>query len=342
VAVEKLVGRIERGEVGTAGAQKALRRAEVAPDPYPQWVVVLARLASVAGWVVFSGGNWLSAVVGVVASAMVLPVLEVVRRLRVPDVFVVLAGALLVVLVPYAAVWAGLAFAVGPAVIGGLYQFLPGRALVASVNDGLSGAPLTALARGLQAVVVAVGVAIGVLAALGIADTLDIDLPDVAVGQWGTWVTMVAAGVAVGALAIGRQVPAVAVVPVVVLGMAVWLVANDLGTTSNWQRESAVALAALVLGLAGKVLARVQRTVPVLYTGVAVLVLVPGTILYEAMLQFAVGANQRGAELTLRAITIAMAIAAGTTLGVAVGRIVPGLSSPLRLVAPGRGVPPSR
>jgi uncharacterized membrane protein YjjB (DUF3815 family) len=280
--------------------------------------------------------------VGVAATALLLPLLSLVARSRVPDVFVVLVGAAGVVLLPYAVVWVGLEFAVGPAVIGGLYQFLPGRALVSSVSDGLSGAPVSALARGLQAIVVAVGVAVGVLAALGIVDTLDIDLPAIAITPWPAVVTMVAAGVAVGALAIARQVPVVAVAPVVGLGMLLWLVANDLGTSGNWQRESAVGAAALILGFAGQLLARLQRTVPALYTGVAVLVLVPGTILYSAMLQFALGENQAGAELTLQAITVAVAIAAGTTLGVAVGRAVPGLSLGGRSAIALRRPPPSR
>jgi uncharacterized membrane protein YjjB (DUF3815 family) len=271
-----------------------------------------------------------------------LPLLALVARSRVPDVFVVLVGAAGVVLVPYGVVWAGLEFAVGPAVIGGLYQFLPGRALVSSVSDGLSGAPVSALARGLQAIVVAVGVAVGVLAALGIVDTLDIDLPAIDITPWPAVVTMAAAGVAVGALAIARQVPVVAVAPVVGLGMLLWLVANDLGTSGNWQREAAVGLAALILGFAGQLLARLQRTIPALYTGVAVLVLVPGTILYSAMLQFAVGQNQSGAEQTLQAITVAVAIAAGTTLGVAVGRAMPGLSRGSRPSIGVRRPPPSR
>lgn len=342
VAVEKLIGRIERGEVGTAGAKAALERAAVLPDPYPAWLVTVARLASVAGWVVFSGGGPQAVAVGVAATALMLPLLALVARSRVPDVFVVLVGAAGVVLVPYGVVWAGLEFAVGPAVIGGLYQFLPGRALVSSVSDGLSGAPVSALARGLQAIVVAVGVAVGVLAALGIVDALDIDLPAIDITPWPAVVTMAAAGVAVGALAIARQVPVVAVAPVVGLGMLLWLVANDLGTSGNWQREAAVGLAALILGFAGQLLARLQRTIPALYTGVAVLVLVPGTILYSAMLQFAVGQNESGAEQTLQAITVAVAIAAGTTLGVAVGRAMPGLSMGSRPSISVRRPPPAR
>jgi len=341
VRVEKIIGRIEAGEMDLARATVAIERASQAPDPYPSWVVAIAGLVSVAGWVVFSGGGPQSVAVGVASSAAVLPLIALVRRLRVPDVFVVTAGAAGVVFLPYVAVWVGLEFAVGPAVVGGLYQFLPGRALVASVGDGLSGAPVSALARGLQAVVVAVGVALGVLGALALADALAIVLPPVAPLRWGVVVTALAAGAAVGSLAIARQVPWRSVLPVVALGMVVWIVAKEVGEELGWQREASVAVAGLLLGLGGLLMARIQRTVAVLYTGVAVLVLVPGTLLYSSMLQFALGFNQQGAELLLQSVAIAVAIAAGTTLGLALGRAIPGLARTVLTAAPGgRGTPP--
>lgn len=327
VLVQRLVTRIESGELEIAEAHAELARAAVAPDPYPSKVVILARLVSVAGWVVFSGGNWQSVLAGVAATALALPVVAAVGRVRIPDVFATLFGAITVVMLPYALVWAGWDFPVGAAAVGGLYQFLPGRMLVASVNDGLSGSPVSALARGLQAVVSAVGVAVGVLATLRLAEVIGIQIAAIQVGRWGVIITMLAAGAAVGALAVGRQVPPIAVLPVMGLGMVVWLLANDLTVENQWARPVAVGVAALLLGFGGRVLARLQRTVSTLYTGVAVLVLVPGTILYSAMLGFALGETSLGGELTVQAVSISVAIAAGTTLGVAVGRAVPALST---------------
>lgn len=341
VRVDRIIDRIEAGEIDLARAIVAVERAAKAPDPYPAWVVAFAGLLSVGGWVVFSGGGLDAAAVGIAASALVLPILGFVRRLKLPDVFVVLVGAAGIALLPYVAVWLGVEFAVGAAVIGGLYQFLPGRALVASVGDGLSGAPVSALARGLQAVVVAVGVAVGVLASLALVEALNITLPDVGPQRWDTPITALAAGTAVGALAINRQVPWRSVLPVVLLAMVVWVVARELRIELGWQREAAIGLAGLLVGFGGLVLARIQRTVAVLYTSVAILVLVPGSQLYTSMLQFALGNNGLAAELLLQAVGIALAIAAGTTLGVAIGRAVPGLAR--HVIPPGilnRGSPP--
>jgi uncharacterized membrane protein YjjB (DUF3815 family) len=73
----------------------------------------------------------------------------------------------------------------------------------------------------------------------------------------------------------------------------------------------------------------------VLYTGAAVLVLLPGSILYLAMVAFAQDLTGPGAELVIQAVSVAVAIAAGTTLGVAAGWAIPGFGTTWRLVGGG-------
>jgi uncharacterized membrane protein YjjB (DUF3815 family) len=84
-----------------------------------------------------------------------------------------------------------------------------------------------------------------------------------------------------------------------------------------------VFLGGALIGVAGQIMARIQRTTATLFTASAVYVLVPGTLIYLAMLAFAQGDNDLGTDLTGQAIRIAIAIAAGIALGVAVGRSVP-------------------
>jgi len=277
--------------------------------------------------------------VAVATTAVVWPLMGLVRRVRLPEVFQLAAAAFAVAALPYLAAWAGLTFVVVAAVVGGLYQLLPGRLLVASVADGLAGSPLSALARGLQAVVIAVGVALGVLGALRLMDALGVAPPEAQGPGFPWWATMLAAGVAVVGLAVARQIPVATIVPVGALAMVVWIVGR--GTAPEaWRQEAAAGLGALVLGFGGQVLARAQHTVPVLYTGTAVLVLVPGTILYAAMFSFASGDPSLGGEFTALAVTISVAIAAGTTLGVALGRILGQVPRAVGLL-PTTGGPPA-
>jgi uncharacterized membrane protein YjjB (DUF3815 family) len=81
--------------------------------------------------------------------------------------------------------------------------------------------------------------------------------------------------------------------------------------------------AAVVLGLAGQILARLQRTTATVFSTTAVYVLVPGVTFYLAMLAFAQGESALGIDLTVQALGIAAALAAGIALGLAIGRAVP-------------------
>lgn len=329
VAVEQLIRRIESGDADLDTAWDQLEKIAAAPGPYRRWQLVLAHLLGVGGWVLFANGDGVSVAAGILAAVLILPVVSVVRRSRIPDVFVVFVGSVVVVAVPYALVWAGLEYRVNPAVLGGLYQFLPGGLLVASVNDGLSGAPLSSLARGLQATVTAVGIALGVLAAFSLADTLAVSAPQVPAGTWPPVVTVIAAGIALAGLAVAREVPPRSVAAVALLGMGVWLVSYA-APTEEWGRNLVVAVAAFVLGVGGQFLARLQRSINTVYTGIAVLVLVPGFALFWAMRLFAADEGEAGMDFVFQALTVSAAIAAGIVLGIAVGRSVPRPRPPLR------------
>lgn len=332
--VRDLVEAIERGEVTLEEASDRLTEIESSPDPYHPAVQVVARLASVAAWTLFAGGDAISMVAAVLAAVVVRGAFTLVVRSRVPEIFATVVSSLVVVLVPY-----GLGdlvdYRVSPAVVGGLYQLLPGAALVAAVTDGLSGALQSATARGLQAMVTAVGVALGVLGGLSIADGFGIVLPDVPAGPWAGWVTALAAAVAVGLLAVARLVPLRFALAIGPLAAVVWGV-SWLGSTTEADGTIAVGAAALILGVASGLLSRLQRGVPTMYTSTAVLVLVPGTTIYLAMLSFARGANEAGLTLTIDALAVSLAIAAGTTLGLVIGRTVPRPPSPLALLPRGR------
>lgn len=335
VDVQRLVDRIERNEVTLDEAWDALDEIEASPGPYTTFWRFVADLVSVAAWVVFAGGDVISVLSAVVATLGVRGAFELVGRTRVPPIFATVASAFVIVAVPYGLAWTGVGFRVSPAVVGALYQLLPGAALVASVSDGLSGSLQTSVARGVQAMVTAIGVALGVLAGLSASDALGIELPEVPAGPWSPPVTAVAAALAVGFLAVARRVPFEYVGAVTCLAGGVWAVAY-LGPANGVGADVTTALAALVLGLGGRMVSRLQHSVSTIYTSTAVLVLVPGTTIYLAMLAFAREANEAGLTLTIDALTTSLAIAVGTTIGVALGGSVPRPPSPLRLVPMGR------
>lgn len=174
VALEGLSRRIAMGECSLPDADREIDEIRALPNPYPLWGRFAAGLIAAAAWTLFSSGNFYSAAAAMAAAALVAPIVILVSRSRVPDVFATFVAALIVVAVPYAVAWADIPIRVAPAVVGGLYPLLPGYALVASVVDGLSGAPLSSVARGLQALVVATALALGVLAAIKAVEFLEI------------------------------------------------------------------------------------------------------------------------------------------------------------------------
>jgi uncharacterized membrane protein YjjB (DUF3815 family) len=268
--------------------------------------------------VVFAGGGSAAVAAGVTAALIIALVVPRMVRTGAPQLFGTFAAAFVVVMVPWLFLWAGLPMALTAAVAGGLYPLLPGGALVASITDGISGAPLSALAKGLQAMVVAVSLAVGVLAALVIMEQVTIDrLPEVRTVP--RLVVMAAAGVAVGAMGVARNLPLRGVVPVAVVGMLAWA-APEVLPSEDQARVLAVLVGGFVLGLGAQLAGRLQDAPAIVYTSTSVYVLVPGLTIYQSMLAFAQGADELGGDLALQALRVAAAIAAGVALGLLVGR----------------------
>lgn len=319
--LEHLARRIEGQEVSIEEASRELDRLDESPTRYSRPVAFAAAVVSAAAWVVFAGGGLVGAAAAVLAALLVTGVVAPLARTRIPTVFATFLTTVVVVAVPHGFAWAGIPIALTPAVAGSLYPLLPGGALVASVTDGLSGAPLSALAKGLQATVVAVAIAAGALTTLGVADQLDITSdalpspsPALAVGA--------AAGVAVAGLAVARSMPMRFVAPPAIVGMVawtvVWFVAGEL-----LHPTLATFTAAVVIGVGSQLVARLLRTTATLFTSTAVYVLVPGITFYLAMVAFAQGSSVMATDLVLDAVRTAGAIAAGIALGLALGRSMP-------------------
>jgi uncharacterized membrane protein YjjP (DUF1212 family) len=319
--LEDLARRVEAHEVRIEEASRELDRLDESPPRYSRPVAFVAALVAAAAWVVFAGGGLVGAAAAVVAAVLVELVVVPLARTRVPAVFATFVATVVVVAVPHSFAWAGISIALTPAVAGSLYPLLPGGALVASVTDGLSGAPLSSLAKGLQATVVAVAIAAGALATLGVADRLEITSdapptpsPALAVG--------LAAGIAVAGLAVSRSMPLRFVAPAGVVGVVAWAV-----VWASAERlinpTLATFAAAVVIGAGGQLVARLLRTTATLFTSTAVYVLVPGITFYLAMVAFAQGDSVVATDLVLEAVRTAGAIAAGIALGVALGRSVP-------------------
>ena len=321
VALEHLSRRMQAGELDLHAASQEIEHFDEVDTRYPRVVTTTGALVSVAAWVLFAGGGVMGAIAGVLAAVVIDVVLAPLGRTRVPAVFATFLSAVVVVTVPYLFAAADLAIALVPAVVGGLYPLLPGGALVASVTDGLSGAPISSLAKGLEAAIAAVAVALGTASALALASELEIvstaQRPEV-----GSLLALATGGVAVAGLAVARSMPLRFVPTTAALAMAAWWLSTVL-VGEDYERNLATFAAASVIGLGGQLLARLQRTTAIVHTTSAIYVLVPGFTFYVAMAAFAAGDSEAAVPVLIDALSRAAAIAAGVALGVAIGRSVP-------------------
>ncbi len=315
-AASALLDRVESGTVGVREAADELSALRRLPDARRRFVWS-ALLLSVAGWVIFLHG-FDAATIGValVATLMTFPVAGLVRRLGLADISGTFLAAIVLAAVPNLAASAGIPIAVGPAVVGGLFIYLPGRMLVSSVLDGLHNAPLSSLARGLRALVTGGALAVGMLAGGTIGAGLGLAyVPDTTSVPLGFSVLGVALGIL--GLSIAWEMPVAQLAPAVVIGAGGWVVTvvvSQLGTGTNWL---GYVVGAACIGAAGAVTAKLQNAPASLYTGVAILPLVPGFAIYQAMLALAEGQTTAGLNQLGVATIISLAVAAGVAGGLA-------------------------
>ncbi len=312
---------IEAGRLAIDDAVRAADEIRERPRGVRPSVRILALLVSVWAWVIFAGGGLVGAAAGALGALVIEAAVVPLSRTRVPTVFAGVLAAAVAVAAPSAFAWAGAPVVLGPAIIGGLYPLLPGGVLVASVTDGLSGAPLSSMAKALQAAISATATAVGVLVMLTLVGRLGITSEAVA-SPTPQWLVVLAGGIAVGGLAIARSMPLEFVLPTVGLGGAALLTSRSIGDVGTGL-SLGVFVAAGLIGLGAQLAARLQATSATVYTSVAVFVLVPGVRFYRSMLAFSQGDSSVGVDLLIEALGVSASIAAGIALGVAVGRSVP-------------------
>ncbi|MDT0424413.1 MULTISPECIES: threonine/serine exporter family protein [unclassified Streptomyces] len=214
-------------------------------------------------------------------------------------------------------------------ITGGLFALLPGRALVAGVQDGLTGYYITAAARLLEVLYFFVGIVIGVLVVLYAGVQLHASLdPDVTGNTVNRPVAQLLASVALSlAFAVLLQQERSTVIPVALNGGVAWLVYGSMHFTGKISPVAATAVAAGLVGLFGQLLSRYQFASSLPYVTAAIGPLLPGSATYYGLLGIAQNDLDDGLLSLSRAVATALAIAIGVNLGSEISRLflrVPG------------------
>jgi uncharacterized membrane protein YjjP (DUF1212 family) len=282
-----LVRRIRNGECSLADAEAALDELERQPSPYGRLVSFVAPAVSASGSTLIFGGNVLEAASTLVIALTVQPALEWLDRSTLPPFFRLLFGAAASTLLVALLVGLGLPIVGGLVLTGSLLRFLPGYALVSGFRDLIDQSIISGTARLAEALLLGAGVALGTALGVALAGALEVELAIVTAGRtdWGPVAAGVAAFVAVGAFAVQLGVPRNAVAQAALLGAIAWVMfagSADIGV--RFEPVVATLGSAIVIGVAGRTLARRAHAPAALWVVPAILPLLPGLQLVQALL----------------------------------------------------------
>ncbi|MFE2509650.1 threonine/serine exporter ThrE family protein [Streptomyces naganishii] len=208
-------------------------------------------------------------------------------------------------------------------ITGGLFALLPGRALVAGVQDGLTGFYITASARLLEVMYFFVGIVTGVLLVLYFGVKLGAQLnPDAALGVNERPVVQILASMLLSlTFAVLLQQERSTVLLVTLNGGVAWVVYGAMHYVGHISPVASTAVAAGLVGLFGQLLSRYRFASALPYTTAAIGPLLPGSATYFGLLAIAQNNIDKGLVSLAKAVSLAMAIAIGVNLGSEISRL---------------------
>ncbi|MET7458395.1 threonine/serine exporter family protein [Streptomyces sp. NPDC005574] len=333
-AVFQLVDDLSDPETQTSLEESYRRLAEIRRNrhPYPTWVLTAASGLLAGAASVLVGGD-LVVFVAAALGAMLgdrLAWLSAGRGL--PEFYQFTVAAMPPAAIGIALTLAHVDVKASAVVTGGLFALLPGRALVAGVQDGLTGFYITAAARLLEVMYFFVGIVTGVLLMLYVGVQLGAHLnPDAALGSAHRPLWQIGASMLLSlTFAVLLQQERSTVLAVTLNGGVAWTVYGAMRYTGDISPVASTAVAAGLVGLFGQLLSRYRFASALPYTTAAIGPLLPGSATYFGLLAIAQNEVDKGLVSLTKAAALAMAIAIGVNLGSEISRLflrVPGGSA---------------
>ncbi|MFW6640970.1 threonine/serine ThrE exporter family protein [Nocardiopsis algeriensis] len=323
--VSELHSLVQQSALGLLELEDAAARLEQirrARPPYPTWVVVVGfgLIASSASLMV--GGGLIVATVAFLAAVLGDRTSVFLARRGVAEFYQMAAAAAVAAAIGVGLLWVSnelaLGLQAGAIITGNIMALLPGRPLVASLQDGISGTYVSASARLLEtffilgAIVSGVGAVAYVALRLGVSIDLD-SLPSAGTSME-LPVLVGAAGIAV-AFAVSLVVPLRILPWVALMGVMIWTIYASMRSLLEVPPVVGTVVGAIAVGMVGHWLARwAQRPVlPYLIPSIAPLL--PGSLLYRGLIEFTQGTAVSGLLSLVEAVMVGLALGAGVNLG---------------------------
>ncbi|MFD0316484.1 threonine/serine exporter family protein [Streptomyces flavalbus] len=324
-AVFRLVDDLSDPEAHLSLEEAYRRLAEIRRNrhPYPTWVLTSASGLLAGAASVLVGGGVLVFVAAALGAMLGDRLAWLCAGRGLPEFYQFTVAAM-----PPAAIGVALTLAhadvrASAVITGGLFALLPGRALVAGVQDGLTGFYITAAARLLEVMYFFVGIVVGVLVVLYFGVQLGAQLnPDAALSIDERPVLQLAASMLLSlTFAVLLQQERSTVLAVTLNGGVAWAVYGAMRYAGDLSPVASTAVAAGLVGLFGQLLSRYRYASALPYTTAAIGPLLPGSATYFGLLSIAQNDVDSGLDSLTKAGALAIAIAIGVNLGSEISRL---------------------
>jgi uncharacterized membrane protein YjjB (DUF3815 family) len=262
------------------------------------------------------GGDWLVVAVAAAAAMLVDAMQRQMNRRRLPTFYQQVAGGLLATLIAVAVAATPAHVSSSLVISTSIVMLLAGVNFLGAIQDALTGFPVTAGARILEAFVATSGVVAGVSGGLQVAQVLGVDLGPLDPGAYSIADTpvMVAGGaIAAAAYSFSAYAPLRALAPIgAVAAVAVWVYSTvyHQGFGIAWSS----ALAALLLGLASYPVAARARIPALVVVAAGITPFLPGLSIFRGLTLLATDASSALLAM-VTAAAIAIALSSGAILG---------------------------
>jgi uncharacterized membrane protein YjjP (DUF1212 family) len=319
--VTRIVDQVVREGMDVQAAAAALAEAVAARHPYPRWVATTGWAGLAAAVALLLGGSPLIGLSALVVTAFLDRLGRVLGRWGVAPFFLQLVGGLVATVCTL-----GL-FAVGalppdaqPSLViaAGITVLLSGLSVVGTVQDAISGYPVTAAGRAAEIALLSAGLLTGVILGLrlGLEFGLALDPAEPVaadVAQFG--ISAFAAATAAGMFALACYAPLRSLPAAGLAGGIGWAVYGALTLFAPFGVVALTGVAAIVVGVAGGVARRgagVHSHVIILS---GIVPMLPGLTAYRGFYELASQEVVDGLVTITLALAIGLALAAGVTLG---------------------------
>ncbi|MDQ0960015.1 uncharacterized membrane protein YjjP (DUF1212 family) [Streptomyces sp. B4I13] len=291
--------------------------------PYPTWVLTSASGLLAGAASVLVGGDAVVFVAAVLGAMLGDRLAWLCAGRGLPEFYQFLVAAMPPAAIGIALTLADVDVKASAVITGGLFALLPGRALVAGVQDGLTGFYITAAARLLEVMYFFVGIVAGVLVMLYVGVQLGAHLnPDVSLGVSKRPLWQIGASMLLSlTFAVLLQQERSTVLAVTLNGGVAWSVYGAMHYAGDISAVASTAVAAGVVGLFGQLLSRYRFASALPYTTAAIGPLLPGSATYFGLLSIAQNEVDAGLVSITKAAALAMAIAIGVNLGSEISRL---------------------